>query len=196
MRIIAMLLLCSLSFGNYNSENFDMLGKTISVPPPIWMDNELNGPDVDFKEYGDERYKLYQFIPDNESWDDFSKMLSIIVAKNDKIYPFISYVEEISRDYGMRCEAGILTTVPHLVDNEAIIISACGRLSGELDSSVANKGYIAITYFSIREDIRIIVASEFIVEPFSPIFVNDWPISVPTLKEAAARMLAVTVVKD
>ena len=55
---------------------------------------------------------------------------------------------------------------------------------------------IAITYFSIREDSRIIVASEFIVEPFSPIFVNDWPISVPTLKEAAARMLAVTVVKD
>lgn len=193
-----MLLLCSLSFGNYNSENFDMLGKTISVPPPIWMDNELNGPDVDFKEYGDERYKLYQFIPDNESWDDFSKMLSISVVKMnpDKIYPFISYVEEKSRGYRMRCEAGVLTTVPHLVDNEAIIISACGRLSGELDSSVANKGYIAISYFSIREDIRIIVASEFFVEPFSPIFVNDWPISVVTLKEAAARMVAVTVVKD
>ena len=85
-----MLLLCSLSFGNYNSEHFDMLGKTISVPPPIWMDNELNGPDVDFKEYGDDRhYKLYQFIPDNESWDDFSKMLSIAVAKMnpDKTYP-------------------------------------------------------------------------------------------------------------
>ena len=110
MRIIAVLLLCSFSFGNYNSEHFDMLGQTISVPPPIWIDNDLNGPDVDIKEYGDNHYyKLYQFIPDNESWDDFSKMLTIAVVKMnpDKTQPFISYVEE-----RVKCDASVLTTVP------------------------------------------------------------------------------------
>ncbi len=44
-----------------------MLGKTTSVPPPTWMDNELNDPSVDFKEDKDEHYKLYQFILDNLS---------------------------------------------------------------------------------------------------------------------------------
>ena len=75
-----------------------MLGQTISVPPPIWIDNGFNGPDVAFKEYGENQYyKLYQLIPDNENWDGFSKKMVTIAAVKmnpDKTCPFISYVEE------------------------------------------------------------------------------------------------------
>ena len=51
-------------------------------------------------------------------------------------------------------------------DNEAIIISACGRLPGHLGPAFANKGAIIINYFYIREDIRILVASNFLLSHF------------------------------
>ena len=59
-------------------------------------------------------------------------MLTIAAVKMnpDKTYPFISYVEEKVREYRMKCDASVLTTVPYMDDNEAIIISACGRLPG------------------------------------------------------------------
>lgn len=194
MKIIAFLISCGFCFATYNNANFNLLEYDVSVPPPIWKNADGSGPGVLIETERDRTYENYEFIPENETWEDYSLKMGLFVVKDYADgAPFISLVEEFADGLENLCSDKILVTVPHVTTNEAIIISACGEMSGDAGDEFDGMGLISIDYYSIRHGDLLSVYSLFIVDPFDAIFISQWPVAPGIFNEALARIKSIRV---
>ena len=197
MNIIALILLTGLCFGKYSLESFEGIGLNVEVPPPMWMEADGHGDGAEINETKHSGFKLYEFIPSSESWDKFTMTYGITFSdisgfqgSLDELV--INYIESL-RDV---CQYPATVIVPKITKNTAIIVSGCGEVYSGVRPVLDNKGDIIIVYIERKGDRLITVYSEYVVSPFTSVFINQWPISQSEIAEAIRRLQAIKVIES
>ena len=189
-----MLLLSSLCFANYELEGFKGIGVEVNVPPPMWLNADGSGGGVKYNEIKSPGFVLYEFVPDTESWENFTMTYGITVADITGYKgTFKDLVGEYAQTMENICNQSPTMMVPTTSKNAAIFISACGEVRSGVKPVLNNKGDILVVYMERKGDRFITVYSEYVVRPFTSIFVKQWPVGNQEISEAIKRLRAVKI---